>query len=101
MTTELQENYTVSIVDASGKQQIIKCFDFLEKSPQISLSELSSGIYVVNFSFANGTFVSRKIVKELLINGWGFVKAAIFTANVDAEIYRHFPLLYTVFLFIL
>lgn len=64
LTTELQQNYVVSIVDLSGKQQIKKSFDLLNKSPQISLSELSAGVYLINFSFENGTFVSRKIVKQ-------------------------------------
>lgn len=63
MTTELQEDYTVSILDLSGKQLITKNFDSLENSSQIDLVELSSGAYIINFKFKNGTF-SSEFIKE-------------------------------------
>ena len=64
LTTELQENYTVSIIDLSGKQLITKDFNHLDEYPQISLNELPSGVYLINFSFGNRTFVTSKIVKK-------------------------------------
>jgi hypothetical protein len=64
LTNKLQENYTVSINDISGKQMIYKNISYLDTKPQISLSELPSGIYLVNFSTQNGLTVSSKIIKE-------------------------------------
>ncbi|WP_282073510.1 M64 family metallopeptidase [Polaribacter atrinae] len=62
--TGKNENYTVSINDISGKQLILKNINNLEKRPQVQLTDLPAGIYFINFSFENGTQVSKKIIKE-------------------------------------
>jgi hypothetical protein len=64
LTNKLEENYAVSINDISGKQMIYKNISYLDPKPQISLSELPAGIYVVHFSMENGLTVSSKIIKK-------------------------------------
>jgi len=63
LTSQLKEDYTVTIIDISGKQIITKKIHYLELHPQIKLSQLRAGLYFINFSFENGLKVSSKIIK--------------------------------------
>jgi len=63
LTTQLKEDYTVTISDVSGKQIFTKNIHYLELHPQVKLSPLRAGIYFINFSFENGLKVSGKIIK--------------------------------------
>ena len=60
---EINEDYDVMISDISGKQLINKSINYLEKSPQVQLDLLPSGIYFINFKFQNGLNISKKIIK--------------------------------------
>jgi len=60
----IKENYSVFINDITGKQLLQKKINNLDEVENINISTLSSGLYLINFVFENGTKVSKKITKE-------------------------------------
>ena len=64
ITSALKKSYTISILDLSGKKLLTENFTSLENQPQMSLAQILSGMYVINFRFEDGTIVSSTLVKE-------------------------------------
>lgn len=58
------EDYKVTISDTFGKQIISKNISSSDLRPQVQLGNLPSGVYFINFSFNNGLYITRKIMKK-------------------------------------
>ena len=61
---EINNDYDVIISDTSGKELINKRINDTNKSSQIPLGTLASGVYFINFKFENGLEISKKIIKK-------------------------------------
>lgn len=64
LAQKTNDNYNITISDATGKQFIDKQINHLMKQTNINLKTLPSGVYFINFKFKSGLKISKKIIKK-------------------------------------
>ncbi|MBS3737794.1 MAG: T9SS type A sorting domain-containing protein [Psychroflexus sp.] len=64
-TERLNENYTTSIIDITGKKLVEKKFNnHSDQIPSIQFDNISAGVYFIKFRFDSGLRISKKIIKQ-------------------------------------